>query len=60
MLMSLERKKKIAELARVRAARLELEVKLEESEIQSARLREHIQAQEVREKELETELAAQG
>jgi hypothetical protein len=52
----LQRKKIIAELARVQAARLEMEVKVQELNEALIRINEQITIQENREKELAKEL----
>ena len=54
--MSLEMRKKQAELARVKAARLDLEVRVEERLEEIERLKEHIKIQLAKEAELEKEL----
>lgn len=54
--MTLETRKKQAELARVKASRLDLEVKIEERLEEIERLKEHIKIQLAREIELEKEL----
>lgn len=54
--MTLERRRKEAELARVKAARLDLEVRVEERLEEIQRLREHIEVQIKKENELEQEL----
>jgi hypothetical protein len=55
--MSLERRKKEAELARVKAARLDLEVRIEEKLQEIERLKAHVLIQIEKEKELEREMA---
>lgn len=52
----LDVKRKQVELARVRVARQELELKIEERLDEIKRIKEHIEAQVKREKELEKEL----
>lgn len=52
----LEKRKKEVELARVRTARMELELKIEERLDEITRLKEHIEIQTKKEKELEQEL----
>jgi hypothetical protein len=52
----LEKKKKEAELMRVRAARMELEIKIAEREEEIARIRDHILVQENKEIELLNDL----
>jgi hypothetical protein len=54
----LEIKKMKAELAAVLAARLNIEVRIEEQLNDVARLQEHVKVQEAKEKELEEKLAA--
>lgn len=53
----LELKKIILELQKVKTAKLEMEVKIEEREQEIIRLKEYILAQEKREKELEEQLS---
>lgn len=53
---NLEKKKKEAELMRVQAARMDLEVKIAEREDEIERLKAHIEVQSVKEKELRQEL----
>lgn len=52
----LEKKRLEAELARVHAARKELEYKLCEREEEMTRIKEHIKLQEAKEKELQEKL----
>lgn len=54
--MTLERRKKEAELARVKAARLDLEVRIEERLEEIERLKQHVEIQLQKESELEQEL----
>lgn len=53
----LELKKIILELQKVKTAKLEMEVKIEEREQEIVRLKEYILVQEKREKELEEQLS---
>lgn len=52
----LEKRKKEVELARVRTARMELELKIDERLDEIERLKQHIQIQIDKENELEKEL----
>lgn len=54
--MSLEKKKKEMELRRVEVARMELELKIEERLEEINRLKEHINVQLEKEKQLKEEL----
>ena len=54
--MSLEKRKNEAELMRVRAARYELEIKVEERLEEIQRLKDHILVQLNKEQELEKEI----
>lgn len=58
--MSLEKKRKELELARVRMARQELEFRIEERMEELARIRENIEVQLKRELELTNELKGEG
>lgn len=53
---NLEKKKKEAELMRVQASRMDLEVKIAEREDEIERLKQHIEIQLNKEKELRQEL----
>lgn len=53
---SLELKKLRLELARVSTAKLDLEVRLAEQEIESEKVRKHIQVQAIKEVELQAKL----
>ena len=55
--MSLEIKKVQVELMRVKTARMELEMRIEERKEEIARMEEHIAIQEKREEELQAKLA---
>jgi hypothetical protein len=54
--MNLDNKRKQAELMRVKAARMELEVKIEERLEEIERLKQHIEIQIKKEQELEKEI----
>lgn len=54
--MTLELKKKQAELMRVKAARMELEVKIEERLEEIERLKQHVEIQIKKEQEIEQDL----
>lgn len=58
--MSLEKKRKELELARVRMARQELEFRIEERMEEMARIRENIEIQIKKEAELNKELEGEG
>lgn len=53
---ALEKMKKQAELARVKSAKLDLEVKIAERQEEIERLKAHIEIQTTKENELEQEL----
>lgn len=54
--MSLEKKKVEVELMRVKTARMDLELRIEERKDEIQRLEEHVAVQEAKEKELEVKL----
>lgn len=54
--MSIEQKRKKLELSRVKLARQELELKIEERLDEVERLKQHIEIQLTKEKELEQEI----
>lgn len=54
--MSLEKRKKEVELARVRTARMELELKIDEKLDEIEKLKQHVEIQIKKEKELENEI----
>ena len=54
--MSMEKRKKEAELMRVKAARLELEIKVDEKLEEIERIKAHIDIQLAKEAELEKEV----